>query len=218
MPFRFRWNGIFCTEVSGIFFDVHAGGGKGKIHTVSLHDIHDVQVQVVLHLQELGVDIGHQIGGDQNVDAGIPKVCQLHDVGALVGIRAGIQHGLQVFHQLFQLGTGSIVGDAKVELIGTHGAQGRVLYRGGTDLAVGDDIDGLIQRADAGGAEIDVDHFTFHTAHGDPVTHREGLIQQDDDAGKQVAGAFLCSQRNGQADKSGTGYDAADGKAVSEST
>ena len=133
MPFRFRWNGIFCTEVSGIFFDVHAGGGKGKIHTVSLHDIHDIQVQVVLHLQELGVDIGHQIGGDQNVDAGIPKVCQLHDVGALVGIRAGIQHGLQVFHQLFQLGTGGVVGDAKVELIGTHGAQGRVLYRGGTD-------------------------------------------------------------------------------------
>ena len=66
--------------VSGIFFDVHAGGGKSKIHTVSLHDIHDVQVQVVLHLQELGVDIGHQIGGDQNVDAGIPKVCEVIDI------------------------------------------------------------------------------------------------------------------------------------------
>ena len=55
--------------------------------------------------------------------------------------------------------------------------------------------------------------FAFHIAHRDPVAHREGLVQQDDDAGEQVAGAFLRGQRDGQADKTGTGNDAANGEA-----
>ena len=59
-------------------FDVDAGGGKGKIDLILLHDVHDVQVQVVLHLQKLGVDVGQQVGRDQDVDAGISEAGQLH--------------------------------------------------------------------------------------------------------------------------------------------
>ena len=205
--------GSFCAWMRSVLFDVDAGGGKGKIHAVSLHDVHDVQVQVVLHLQKLGVDVGQQVGRDQDVDAGISEAGQLHDVGAVVGEGACIQHGLQVLHQLFQLRAGGAVGDTQREFVGAHGAQGGVLHGGRADLAVGDHIDGFVRRADAGGAEVDVDHFAFHIAHGDPVAHREGFVQQDDDAAEQVAGAFLRRQRDGQADETGTGNDAADGEA-----
>ena len=137
-----------------VLFDVDAGGGKSKIHAVSLHDVHDVQVQVVLHLQKLGVDVGQQVGRDQDVDAGISEAGQLHDVGAVVGEGACIQHGLQVLHQLFQLRAGGAVGDTQREFVGAHGAQGGVLHGGRADLTVRHHIDGFIQRADAGGTGI----------------------------------------------------------------
>ena len=199
--------------VCSILFDVDAGGGEGEVHAVCLHHVHDVQVQIILLLQEGGIDVGGQVGRDEDVDAGIAKAGQPDDVGALVGVRAVVQHGLQVSHQLFQLGTGGAVGDTQCELIGPHGAQGCVLDSGGADLAVGDNDHAVVHGADAGGAEVDIDDLALHIAHGDPVADGKGFVQQDDDAAEQVAGAFLRGQRDGQAHKTGTGYDAADGEA-----
>ena len=93
----------------------------------------------------------------------------------------------------------------------------RAVFSGGADLAVGDNDHAVVHGADAGGAEIDVDDLALHIAHGDPVTDGKGFVQQDDDAAEQVAGAFLRGQRDGQAYKTGTGYDAADGEASSRS-
>ena len=118
--FRWRYFATAPLQVCSVLFDIHAGGGERKIHTVGLHDVHNVQVQVVLHLQKFRVGVSQQVGGDQNVDAGIAKVCKLYDVGTLVGVRACVQHGLQVFHQLFQLRAGGAIGDTQIELVGPH--------------------------------------------------------------------------------------------------
>ena len=50
-----------------ILFDVDAGGGEGEVHAVCLHHVHDVQVQIILLLQEGGIDIGGQVGRDIRV-------------------------------------------------------------------------------------------------------------------------------------------------------
>ena len=142
--FRWRYFATAPLQVCSVLFDIHAGGGERKIHTVGLHDVHNVQVQVVLHLQKFRVGVSQQVGGDQNVDAGIAKVCKLYDVGTLVGVRACVQHGLQVFHQLFQLRAGGAIGDTQIELVGPHGAQGGVLHGGRADLTVRHHIDGFI--------------------------------------------------------------------------
>ena len=67
----------------------------------------------------------------------------------------------------------------------------------------------VIQRADFGGAEVDVHHLAGNVAHGDPVADGKGAVQQDDQPAEQVFGAVLRSQRDGQTDKTRTGYDAA---------
>ena len=61
--FAFRFSlALFCnspfTQVCSVLFDIHAGGGERKIHTVGLHNVHNVQVQVVLHLQKFRVGVG----------------------------------------------------------------------------------------------------------------------------------------------------------------
>ena len=59
--FAFRFSlALFCNaplQVCSVLFDIHAGGGERKIHTVGLHDVHNVQVQVVLHLQKFRVGV-----------------------------------------------------------------------------------------------------------------------------------------------------------------
>ena len=75
--FRWRYFATAPLQVCSVLFDIHAGGGERKIHTVGLHDVHNVQVQVVLHLQKFRVGVSQQVGGDQNVDAGIAKVCTM---------------------------------------------------------------------------------------------------------------------------------------------
>ena len=52
--FRWRYFAIASLQVCSVLFDIHAGGGERKIHTVGLHDVHNVQVQVVLHLLDPG--------------------------------------------------------------------------------------------------------------------------------------------------------------------
>ena len=69
-------------------FDVDAGGGEGKIDLILLHDVHDVQVQVVLLLQKNGIGVGLEVGGNEDVDAGIAEAGQPDDVRALFGVGA----------------------------------------------------------------------------------------------------------------------------------
>ena len=44
--------------------EIDGGGGKCEVHIVFLHHVHDIQVQVVLHLEERSGLIGEQVGGD----------------------------------------------------------------------------------------------------------------------------------------------------------
>ena len=67
-------------------FEVDAGGGEGEIDLILLHDVHDVQVQVVLLLQKNGIGVGLEVGGNEYVDAGIAEAGQPDDVRALVGV------------------------------------------------------------------------------------------------------------------------------------
>ena len=60
-------------EKADLLGEIHRRGREGELHTVLLHDVHDVKVQVVLHLQERSDLIGEQIGRDGKVDAGIPE-------------------------------------------------------------------------------------------------------------------------------------------------
>ena len=93
--FRWRYFATAPLQVCSVLFDIHAGGGERKIHTVGLHDVHNVQVQVVLHLQKFRVGVSQQVGGDQNVDAGIAKAGEPDKGRALFHRRAGFQHGGQ---------------------------------------------------------------------------------------------------------------------------
>ena len=204
----------FRLFVFAVLFQIHGGGGEGEVHAVFLHHVHDIQVQVVLHLEERSGLIGEQVGGDEEIDAGIAKAGEPDKGRALFHRRAGFQHGGQVGHQLLKLGTGGIVSDAQRELIRPGGAHGAVDDGGAAHLAVGDDAHGLIQGADLDGAEVDVDDLALHIAHKDPVAHSKGLVNEDDDAAEDVAGRLLGSQGDGQADEAGTGNDAADGEAA----
>ena len=192
-----------------VLFQIHGGGGEGEVHAVFLHHVHQVKVQIVLHLQKAGHVGGAQVGGHQQVDAGSAEAAQLHQHRVLVGVGAGLEHGGQVCHQLLQLRTGGIVGDPEGEAVQPLVAQGAVVDGGRADRAVGQDVHRVIQCADLGGAEVDVHHLAGNIAHGDPVTDGKGPVQQDDQPAEQIFGAVLRRQRDGQTDKTCTGYDAA---------
>ena len=81
-------------------------------------------------------------------------------------------------------------------------------------MAVGQDVQGVVDGADLGRAEVDVHDLAFHIPHSDPVAQGKGAVQQDHQPAEQVAGCILRRQRDGQAQQSGTGYDAAQGQAA----
>ena len=56
--------------VFAVLFQIHGGGGEGEVHAVFLHHVHQVEVQIVLHLQKAGHVGGAQVGRHQQVDAG----------------------------------------------------------------------------------------------------------------------------------------------------
>ena len=59
-------------------FQIHGGGGEGKVHAVFLHQIHQVQIQVILHLQKAVHLGGAQVSGHQQIDAGSAEAAQLY--------------------------------------------------------------------------------------------------------------------------------------------
>ena len=75
--------------------EIDGGGGECEVHIVFLHHVHDIQVQVVLHLEERSGLIGEQVGGDEEIDAGIAKAGEPDKGRALFHRRAGFQHGGQ---------------------------------------------------------------------------------------------------------------------------
>ena len=129
-------------------------------------------------------------------------------------VGAGFQQGSEVGHQLFKLRTGGVVGDTQREAVEPTIPQGNIVDGGTADGAVGQDVDGFVQRTDLGGTEIDVHHFALDVADLDPVADGKGAVEDDDHAAEEVFGDILRGQRDGQADKTGTGDDAADGQAA----
>ena len=204
---------LFRPLSGGDFLDVHTGGGEGKVQPVGPDNVHDVQVQVVLHLvKDQGIG-GPQVGRHQQIDAGRAKAGQLHNHRFFIGVGAGGQHGPQVFHQLFQLGPGGAVLHPQGEAVEALLALGGVVDGGGADVAVGQDVDRVVQGPHPGGTETDVLHRALHAAHHDPVADLEGPLNQNHHAAEQIAGGVLGGQGDGQAYQARAGDDAGDRQA-----
>ena len=80
--FRWRYFAIASLQVCSVLFDIHAGGGERKIHTVGLHDVHNVQVQVVLHLQKFRVGVSAACAMEPAFSIWICRSCSWADRAA----------------------------------------------------------------------------------------------------------------------------------------
>src|SRR5699024_798697 len=105
-------------------------------------------------------------------------------------------------------GAGGAVLHPEGEAVEPLGPLGAVVDGGGADVAGGQDVEGIVQRADLGGAEGDVLDAALDVAHQNPVPDLEGTLDQDHQSGKEVAGGVLRGQRDGQADQARAGDDA----------
>lgn len=194
----------------GWWIEVDAAGGEGQGDALFFEDLDDLQVDRFFGGKEFGEDGGFGKIVDPDLEAALAEVLKVDQDGVRMNIRMLLQRLPDPVDAALKIFAGS--GESHFQMKGNPALPhaGPVGDRLIGQNGIGHRHQGLGEGPDPGAAEGDLLHGPLHLRRGDPVAHREGLIGDNDDAGKYIGQDVLCRQRHGQPAQSKAGDKAVD--------
>ena len=191
----------------GVAGEVERLAGEGEFESGGVEALEDLEVDARLFGAELEEVGGLEPGDDADVEGPVAHFGEADARGLafLVDeLGGGEDVGEDVDALLDLLGCGAVDESDAVDLLEV-GLAGDVLDGALGEFLVGDDVDGSVQAAEAGGAQSDGLDDAVASVGDDAVAEGEGLVEEEGDDAEDVGDGVLGGEGYGEGADAGAG-------------